>query len=194
MTSFDALRALALQAGLSGAWPFDPRGLRFLPEVRQMCAADKCGSYGKSWSCPPGCGSLEAAAAEAAAYDSGVLVQTVAQLEDEFDFEGMEAAAQQHRQAFMKFCRMVQDRLGACMPMGMGACTQCAECTYPDAPCRFPGRNFPSMEARGIQVSEACALAGAPYYYGPGTLAYTSCVLYTGTGCGDAGRMHKKDF
>jgi len=37
---------------------------------------------------------------------------------------------------------------------------------------------FCSMEACGILVSEACTLAGLKYYYGPGTLTYSSCVLY----------------
>lgn len=175
---FKALYELAKAAGFTEAWPFDPKGLRFLPQVRDMCAADKCGSYGKNWTCPPACGSVEEAAAEAAAFSQGILVQTVAELEDEFDLEGMEAAAQRHRKAFETFCRQVRTRCRRCMPMGMGACTRCAVCTYPEAPCRFPEQAIPSMEARGILVSEACALAGAPYYHGPGTLAYTSCLLY----------------
>ena len=33
-----------------------------LAEVRDMCAADRCGRYGHNWACPPGCGSIEAAA------------------------------------------------------------------------------------------------------------------------------------
>lgn len=26
-----------------------------LAEVRDMCAADRCGRYGHNWACPPGC-------------------------------------------------------------------------------------------------------------------------------------------
>ncbi len=27
-----------------------------MAEVRDMCAADRCGRYGHNWACPPGCG------------------------------------------------------------------------------------------------------------------------------------------
>lgn len=33
------------------------------------------------------------------------------------------------------------------------------------------------MEAAGLMVSEACETAGLPYYHGPGTISYTSCIL-----------------
>ena len=175
---FETLKALALDAGFTGAWAFDPRGLRFLPQVREMCRADRCSSYGKNWTCPPACGSLEEAAAQAAGYTRGILLQTMARLEDEFDLEGMEAAGARHKESFDRFCGRVKALGLAGMPMGMGACTRCKVCTYPSAPCRFPEKAVPSMEARGLQVSDVCRLAGAPYYYGPAALAYSSCFLY----------------
>ncbi len=178
MMNFEQMQKEALEAGFSGAWAFDPGLLRFLPEVRDMCSAEKCGRYGHSWSCPPACGSLEDAKREAAAYSQGILLQTVGELEDEFDFEGMEAAAKRHKEAFLRFCARLAELGEPSMPMSAGSCTLCAKCTYPDAPCRFPEKVFPSMEARGLLVSEVCALAGAPYYYGKNKLAYTGCVLY----------------
>ena len=63
----------------------DPATIELKEEVRQMCAA--CGKYGKCWSCPPGCGTLEACAARISAYRQGILVQTTGLLEDEFDVE-----------------------------------------------------------------------------------------------------------
>ena len=43
-----------------------------LAEVRDMCAADRCGRYGHNWACPPGCGSLETAAHRIAGYAGGI--------------------------------------------------------------------------------------------------------------------------
>ena len=178
MADFKVLEAAAKAAGFQEARHFDPAGLTFLPAVRDMCAENRCGSYGKNWSCPPGCGSLEESVQKAAAFDHGVLVQTVATLEDEFDYETMESAAEEHRANFTRFCDLLAREGFPIFPMGIGACTRCESCTYPDAPCRFPEKMIPSMEARGLLVSDVCKLAGAPYYYGKGTLSYTSCVLY----------------
>ena len=55
---------------------------------------------------------------------------------------------------------------------------QCAKCTYPDQPCRFPDKAFTSMEAYGLLVTDVCKSADTPYYYGRNTVTFTSCVLF----------------
>lgn len=55
----------------------------------------------------------------------------------------------------------------------------CAKCTYPDKPCRYPSKRLSSMEAFGLFVSDICARSGLGYNYGPRTMTYTSCLLYS---------------
>ena len=62
---------------------------------------------------------------------------------------------------------------------GAGCCTICAKCTYPDKPCRYPSKRLSSMEAFGLFVSDICARSGLGYNYGPRTMTYTSCLLYS---------------
>lgn len=166
------------EIGFSHTVPLDVKTLRLLPEVRQMCEANSCRRYGKNWSCPPGCGSLEECRERIAAYSCGILVQTVGQLEDEMDGEGMMEAEARHKENF----RNMHDRLLAAgadvLAIGAGCCTRCRECTYPDAPCRFPDKGYASMEAYGMLVTEVCRDNGLAYYYGPATIAYTSCFLF----------------
>ena len=50
-------RATAL--GVEHVGPLPVQALECLPEVREMCAADRCHAYGRRWTCPPGCGTLE---------------------------------------------------------------------------------------------------------------------------------------
>ena len=88
--------AYAKELGFSEAAPVVPADLKPNAEVRAMCAADKCHAYGKNWTCPPECGSLEECAARISAKTRGILVQSVAQLEDSFDIEGMMEAEQDH--------------------------------------------------------------------------------------------------
>lgn len=189
------------------------------PEVRDMCAADRCHAYGKNWVCPPACGSIDAFAALIAEHEKAIAVQTVARLEDEFDIEGMQEAEALHKRRFAHFAQAVRTALNSAsgkgdspreaakaaanttppecaeartldeptsdtlVPTGeplflaAGTCTLCPVCTYPDAPCRFPGSAFVSLEAAGLVVSEVCESANIPYYHGKGTIAYTSCVL-----------------
>ena len=66
----------AKELGFAEAAPVDPAALKPNAEVRAMCAADKCHAYGKNWTCPPECGSLETCTARIGAKTKGILVQS----------------------------------------------------------------------------------------------------------------------
>ena len=57
------LMTLAAENGFSHAAPVDMNALTPRREVREMCRADRCGQWNANWACPPGCGTLEDAAA-----------------------------------------------------------------------------------------------------------------------------------
>lgn len=168
---------LALEIGFSHAAPLNTAALVARPEVRDMCAGGRCQRYGKSWSCPPACGSLAACQARMRAYTGGVLVQTTAQLADDFDYESMTRAQEEHKKNFFTLARQTRLLLPDCLPLTAGSCTICRSCTCPERPCRFPQKMLSSMEAYGLLVSEVCAASGLAYYYGPGTLTYSACIL-----------------
>ena len=168
---------LARDVGFDHWGVFQVDALKFLPEVRAACEANKCGAYDKRWSCPPACGSLEECEEKAREYSWGVLLQTTGQMEDDFDVEAMFDADQLQKERFETFCAgLAEDEKH--LPLGAGSCGICEKCTYPDAPCRFPQRQHPSMEAFGLLVTDVCTAAGTAYYYGPKTITYTCCVLF----------------
>ena len=74
------LMTLAAENGFSHAAPVDMNALTPRREVREMCRADRCGQWNANWACPPGCGTLEDAAAAMGCFDAGVLVQGIADL------------------------------------------------------------------------------------------------------------------
>lgn len=168
---------LALQAGFSQAAELNTAALKALPEVRDMCAADRCHVYGKRWSCPPGCGTLEENQKKMSLYPAGILVQTTGTMEDDFDVEAIGRIQSDHKKQFETLVRQIRTMDADCLPLTAGCCTICRKCTYPTKPCRFPGKMYSSMEAYGLLVSDVCEKSGLKYYYGPRTMTYTSCVL-----------------
>ena len=171
------LLALAEETGFehSGALAMD--ALEFRPEVREMCSADKCRSYGRSWSCPPAVGSVERAAERAGAYRRGIIVQTEGTLTDSFDMDGTAALMKKHKKSFETLVRQIRFFYPDCLPMGAGTCRVCRSCTYPDRPCRHPEKMIASMEAYGLLVSDVAIKSGLKYNYGENTMCFTSCVL-----------------
>lgn len=146
-------------------------------EVRAMCAADRCQLYGRSWGCPPACGSIAHFRQIIAQYSQGILVQTTADLEDPFDISAMAAAEKLHKSHFDTLVRQTRLLMPDCFPMASGGCTRCRKCTYPHRPCRHPDKRCFSMEACGLMVSDVCTKSGLSYYYGPNTMTYTACIL-----------------
>lgn len=171
------LMTLAVENGFSHWAAANMAALRPLASVREMCAANRCGQYGKNWACPPGCGTIQQAAAAIRQYRSGILVQTTGPLADEFDYRQMQDLARRHKASFENFARQARLLHPGCLALTAGACTLCRRCTYPASPCRFPSRRLSSMEAYGLWVSDICRASGLLYNYGAQTMTYTSCVL-----------------
>ena len=171
---------IAEEIGFSHYGPLNTEKLWFREEVRDMCKANRCGRYNANWACPPACGTLEESAQRASAYDAGIIVQTTAQMEDDFDVETIEEAGETQKKRVASLVEALEAAgLSAeTAVLSAGTCTICKTCTYPDAPCRFPDKRLVSMEAAGLVVSEVCTQANIPYNHGPQTIAYSSCVLY----------------
>jgi predicted metal-binding protein len=175
--SIDNLVQDALRVGFSQAGELNVKSLVFMPEVREMCSADTCVRYNRNWRCPPGCESAEAAAERISGYTSGLIVQTTASLEDDFDSENMTAAYVRHEKYFALLTEKLRAEYPGVLPLGADTCAVCKKCTYPDAPCRFPDRAVSPIEAYGLLVSKVCELSGMRYYYGKRTITYTGCYL-----------------
>lgn len=167
----------ALEAGFTFAVPLDVTTLEVQPEVRDMCAADKCRAYGKNWTCPPECGTLEECGSRIKKFKYGILAQTKGELEDSMDWETMVEIEHDHLDHFHAFADVIRSIHPDVLCLGSGGCRICAKCAYPE-PCRFPERACSSMEGYGLLVSNVCQKNNLPYYHGKDTLAYTCCYLF----------------
>jgi len=177
MIDYKKLAEIAGECGFTNFAPLDVSTLEFLQEVRDMCNGKQCNRYGKSWSCPPACPTLEEMRERVTGYTGGILVQTVGDLEDSYDWDGIQDTAKRQSVNFGRMWDDVEKECPSVLAMGTGGCIKCETCTYPDAPCRFPDRMASSMEACGLFVSKVCTDNSLAYNYGPNKIAFTACFL-----------------
>ncbi|MBP3375504.1 MAG: DUF2284 domain-containing protein [Clostridia bacterium] len=147
---------------------------------RSMCESNACGAYGKCYMCPPDVGDVDLLMAEIGIYDYALVYQTVSELEDSFDFEGM-LEAKKKSYPLAQSLRKVFDDLGikSVLHLGAGGCGVCESCAKNDGePCRFPEKAMPSLEAYCINVSELARAAGMKYINGQNTVTYFGAVLF----------------
>lgn len=173
----ETLPADAVALGFTHAGYAKIETLKTMDEVRDMCAVDKCNAYDRTWTCPPGCGTVEECGQRMREYDWGLLVQTTAYLEDSMDYEGMVEGAERQKENTEKLYRILREKYKDVLALTTASCDICSSCSYPDAPCRFPDRATAAMEGYGLLVSQVCRDNGLEYYYGKDTVTYTGLFL-----------------
>jgi predicted metal-binding protein len=177
---FEGLCAEAIRLGAYKASVIGAADVALDRRFRDMCAVNSCGMYGRCYMCPPDVGDIDTLMAQIGEYEYALVYQTVSELEDSYDFEGMVEAkkraypiAQSLRDLFsdMKLERVLHLCAGGC-----GVCERCAKQT--GEPCRFPNLAMPSLEAYGVNVSELARSAGMKYINGQNTVTYFGAVLF----------------
>lgn len=144
----------------------------FRQEIRAMCEVNTCRLYGKSWACPPAVGTVEECERRIKGYDTMLVLTGKYELEDSFDYEGMQNGMKAFRAACRDFLQYVKSNINNFIMLSNEGCDLCEECTYPSSPCRFPDRAMGSLEAYGIFVSELANQAGVRYNNGQNTVTY----------------------
>lgn len=149
-------------------------------EFRAACEANTCGKFGRCWTCPPDIGDIDELIDRIQKYEWVLVYQSVWPLEDSFDIEGMEAAAEGHNALCQALTQKVGGILrGEVLRLGAGGCQICERCAkLGDELCRFPEQAIASLEAYGIAVSELAELCGMKYINGQNTVTYFGAFFY----------------
>ena len=148
---------------------------------RDICATNSCGRYGKCYMCPPDCGDINELMAKLRNYEYALVYQTVDELEDSFDFEGMIAARNRLNVLSQRIRRFTDAYpLSDAFHLGVGGCMVCPVCAKETGEaCRHPEIAITSLEACGIDVSKLAASSGMRYNNGPETVTYFGAVLFS---------------
>ena len=99
-------------------------------------------------------------------------------LEDSFDFESMENGMKTFKLTVDHFAEAVKRQMCDILILSNEGCGRCNVCTYPDSPCRFPDKLYPSIEGFGFIVRELAQQAGIKYNNGPNTVTFFGAALF----------------
>ncbi|MBQ3141628.1 MAG: DUF2284 domain-containing protein [Clostridia bacterium] len=156
----------------------DKEKLVFSNEVRQICAGNGCGRYGKTWTCPPGVGPVSEWKERMLGYDHAVMFNYVGEIEDSFDFETMTEIGAEFDQKVRAVKKILEDNQVDFLIFGAGSCSLCKPCSYPDAPCKRPKDAIPSVEACGLFIARIAEPCGFKYINGTNTVTYFGLIMY----------------
>ncbi|MBR0129988.1 MAG: DUF2284 domain-containing protein [Firmicutes bacterium] len=176
----ETIRQAALEQGFFQAEYVERDNIVFYPELRAICEGNQCGCYGANWVCPPAFGDFEEGKAKILSYENMLLITKKYDLEDSFDFEGMQEGMRDFRRSLPAIEGFAWDLLGPenVFVLSVGSCRLCSECTYPDAPCRFPKLLHHPIEGYGLNVNELAESCGITYNNGKNTVTYFGALLF----------------
>jgi len=158
-----------------------PKDIIFRSEFLDKCRMNYCGRYNRSWSCPPSIGDVKILEEKVLSYPQAILFQTVSQLDDDYDVEGMDKARRDMMKIALKLNIMLNEKKADFMILSAGSCQICDECTYPKSPCRHPELLQIPMEALGIDVGDLSKKSNLKYYNGSKTVTYFSLCCFRET-------------
>lgn len=155
--------------------------IRFDPAFRVSCESNACGFYGACWMCPPDVGDVHVLMARAKSYEHALVFQTVHEIADSFDIEGMHRASKQHNRLIYQLRRAAERQGMDCFLLGAGACGGCKTCARKkNEPCTHPDRAVVPLEAAGVDVYQLAKLSGLAYMNGKNTVTYFGALFYRG--------------
>lgn len=171
---------MALEQGATYAALIPTGDIPFVPELRDCCAQNSCGRHATCWVGPPAIGEVIDLMARVRQYAFGLVIQTVDQLEDAFDYPGMLEAREHHVDVFRKTLAAVRAGFAdwKLLALDAGCCDLCPQCTYPDEPCRNPEEAIPAVEAYGIYVNPMLTACGLKYNNGKDTVSYVGLIVF----------------
>jgi predicted metal-binding protein len=168
---------LCLDLGAYKAEEIAMEALTFQPELREYCEQNTCGRFGMNYACPPFVGDIHTLIAKIKTYPKSVIWQTVTELEDSFDFEGMMRAQKEHNAMTLEIADAAYKEFGRgnVLVLAAGGCAVCEKCAQQtDQPCRQPEKAISSLEAYGLNVSQIENISGMKYINGVDTVTYFS--------------------
>ena len=148
--------------------------------IRKYCEENKCGNYGRNYTCPPNAGSLDKIREGLERYSHGYLFQYSRELDLKKDWKKLIKSKDKFHRIILK----IEDYLkkqGIEDVWGLigGNCGLCDTCAIrEDKPCRHPEIARMSLEAIGIDVVGLLNTLGLDSKFHQDRITWTGCVLY----------------
>ncbi len=142
MKQYEEMEQYCMECGAFKAKVIDTDRIPFDEELRKACEANICGHYGRNYACPPNVGTPGELIAEAKSYRKGLVFQTVTEIEDSYDIEGMMDAQNRHTEVAESIEEMVRKHYEKFLRLEAGGCTRCKVCgQITGEPCRMPDKS-----------------------------------------------------
>lgn len=140
------------------------------------CRMNACGKYNKLWTCPPAVENYYDNISDK--FSKAYLLTNRYRIADSFDWEGMNEAIKDNNKKINSIIKDLKKQNYDFDCLKAGCCDLCAQCTYPDKPCRHPDLAYPTLESCGVDVMSLSKLCNIDYKPDSNTITYYNIIFY----------------
>ena len=149
MESLDTIFELCKEAGVHEQAVIPVEKIKFSDEVRHLCEVNYCGSYGKTWACPPGVGSVEECREKCMAFTQVYIFTTWHPLEDSLDLDGMQEGKAAHEEVCARVRKIFEENFAETLVLTSEGCGNCLPAGFRIVcALRWKAMGFLSMKRR----------------------------------------------
>jgi len=176
----NGINEYSAKLGIGVCVDIDPGMLVPEERIRQYCEENKCGSYGRNYTCPPKVGSLSEIKERLKDYSHGYLFQYSREMDLKKDWKKLIQSKDDFHNMILKIedymKKAGKDNVWGLIGGNCGLCETCA--IQKDKPCRHPDKARASLEAIGIDVIGLCNTLGLDGNFHKDRITWTGCILY----------------
>jgi predicted metal-binding protein len=148
--------------------------------IRKYCEENKCGSYGRNYTCPPNAGSLDEIRERLKNFSRGYLFQYSREMDLKNDRKKLIKSKDDFHKMILKLEDFIKkegiENVWGLIGGNCGLCRNCA--IQKDKPCRHPDKARMSLEAIGIDVVGLLDKLGLDSNFHSDRITWTGCILY----------------
>jgi predicted metal-binding protein len=168
------------ELGIDVCIEINPEALIPEERIRAYCEENKCGNYGRNYSCPPHAGELDDFREKLKEFKRGYLLQYSEEMDTRKDLKKLLRSKDDFHEMVLKLEEYLRKQ-GINKVWGLigGNCGLCRRCKIlKGKPCKHPDKARVSLEAIGIDVVGLLEKLGLDSHFHRGKVTWTGCVLY----------------
>jgi len=146
-------------------------------KFRKLCETNKCGTYDKSWTCPPAIGKPEDCVKKLEDYNNAIIITNTYKGLNMENLDEIKDMMKSHQDLCRDVKKMFQKEGFDELTLTDGACTYCRKCSYPKE-CKHPAKKVPSVSGFGIDMGEYIPSTGLPFEFKKDEATLYGLVLF----------------
>lgn len=155
----------------------NPKEIKFFERVRYICQTE-CPRYGKSWSCPPAVGTIEACKERCNKFQQALLFTTIAEVEDIENLSETLRTRKEHEEITRNLHIILKENNLETLVLSAESCDICQICTYPKKSCLYPENMYPCIEGYGILVTDIAEKYGITFFQDYHHITWFSIIFF----------------